>query len=559
MTVAIRELKRRYKTALALGTVAPPYDRALSLPLSTGNPLYDAALTDKLAVTTTLSEAEHLNRAWQLVNRATAAEVATLARHAPLLLNDYKLLLALACWQKSDEEQTRTFLQALPWGWRLRFATAVIKPAAVIFTGWRRTLSFRLVAEPRFPALRELFRELLAQAPGIVLLRYRQALQEAAALLHFRFEGEREAAIHNLCFENGRALVDQPAAVAGLAPIGLYLQARHALQQQDVVTFLDLLTASPQVLPITTYMGLLGNAGLRLTNDHTPAVAALRAYAVRCATPVESLLRLKEWSPWLAPVHVDLLAAKVTAGVMERGLNIPFHRTLTAYIKTPLATRKLVLEPVLLPLLHHFGQQMQELLPIATAPLTYIQPCNVIHLMSFLLYSVVSSALPTRLCLLYDKTVEEVDPPPLVEIAAHLADEPRVLEEWLLTRFGGLAARYQYNYDYAALTAYLQQLDAQTPLLLDLPFARHLPLLGALLPFENVFNFNAVLGAPGELCLNYAYYAQFAMTTPLGSVGVWGRASDEGAQRFSEALERWRAFQQLAAAVDAEQGAGGDA
>lgn len=275
MTVAIRELKRRYKMQLALGAVAPLYDRAISLPLSTGNPLYDAALTDKLAVTATLSEAEHLNRAWQLVNQATATEVATLARHAPLLLNDYKLLLALACWQQGDEAHTRTFLQALPWGWRLRFATAAIKPAAVIFTGWRRTLSFRLLDDPRFPALRTLFRELLAQAPGIVLLRYRQAIQEAAALLHFRFEGEREAAIHNLCFENGRALASDPPA--GLAPLGLYLQARRALQQQDVTTFLDLLAASPQVLPITTYMGLLGNAGLRLTNDHTPAAAALRA------------------------------------------------------------------------------------------------------------------------------------------------------------------------------------------------------------------------------------------------------------------------------------------
>jgi len=264
-------------------------------------------------------------------------------------------------------------------------------------------------------------------------------------------------------------------------------------------------------------------------------------------------LRLKEWSPWLAPAHVDLLAAKVTAGVIERGLNIPFHRTLTAYINTPQATRKLVLEPLLLPLLQHFGQQTQELLPTATAPLTYIQPCNVIHVMSFLLYSVVSSALPTRLLLLYDKTIAEVEPPPLLEIAAHLADEPRVLEQWLLTRFGGLATRYQYSYDYAGLTGYLHQLDAQTPLLLDLPFARHLPLLSALLPFESVFNLNTVMGAPGELCLNYTYYAQFAVATPLWSVGVWGRDSDEGAQRFSEALERLRAFQQLADAVDAER------
>lgn len=46
MTVSIRELKRCYKINLALGRVLPTFDLATPLPLSTGNPLFDAALTD---------------------------------------------------------------------------------------------------------------------------------------------------------------------------------------------------------------------------------------------------------------------------------------------------------------------------------------------------------------------------------------------------------------------------------------------------------------------------------------------------------------------------------
>jgi hypothetical protein len=48
MSVPIRELKQRYKINLALGHSLPLTDLAISLPLSTGNPLYDAALTGKL-------------------------------------------------------------------------------------------------------------------------------------------------------------------------------------------------------------------------------------------------------------------------------------------------------------------------------------------------------------------------------------------------------------------------------------------------------------------------------------------------------------------------------
>src|SRR5436190_3964377 len=144
MSIQIRDLKRRYKMNLAVGKSLPTFDLATPLPLSTGNSLFDSALLDKLSATTTMNEAEHLNRSWHLVKNATNDEITILSNYAKGILNDYKLLLALRCWEKGDEEKFWTFLNSLPWGWRLAFPTFVIKPSAQIFTGWRKNLQFRL-------------------------------------------------------------------------------------------------------------------------------------------------------------------------------------------------------------------------------------------------------------------------------------------------------------------------------------------------------------------------------------------------------------------------------
>lgn len=541
MPLQIRDLKRNYKINLALGRVLPVPDLGVPLPLSTGHPLYDAALTDKLVVTATMSEAEHLNRAWHLVRQATRPEQATLARHANGLLNDYKLLLALNAWQNGDEALTRQFLRALPWGWRFAFPTVAIKPAGHLFTGWRRDLRFRLIDEPRFPALRELFRETLAHAPGVAILKYRRTLKEAAALQRFRFEGEREQAIHDLCFNKGRNL----AGLDSLEPLGTYAKARTALAERGPVAFLTGLEQSAHEIPITSYMGLLGNAGVKLTDDHRPEIARLRDYAIRCATPVEALLRLNEWSPWLTETHVQVLAGKVRQNVIERGLDIPFFKVIKAYLNTSLHLRQMLLEPLLIPLLHHFGRQVTGLLP-EPGPLTLVQPGNVIHLMSFLLYTVISSAMPARLFLLYEDGVEEVPPLDLAEVARHLADSERELERWLLAEFGGLTATYGYTYDFQAVARLLGDLNPQAPLLLDLPFADSMDILAALLPFERVFNLNTTFGAPGEICLASEYYSLFSLNTPFWRFGLWSRYSDSAAQQFAEFLNRLRYFQLLA-------------
>lgn len=541
INVSIRTLKQQYKLNLALGHNLATQDLGVPLPFSTGNPLYDAALTDKLAVTATLNEAEHVNRAWHLVSHSTLAERQTLARYATGLLNDYKMLLALKAWDDGDEALTRTFLQALPWHWRLSFPTAVLKPAATIFTGWRKNLRFRLVENPRYPELRALFRDFLAQAPAVALLKYRQVVKESAALQRYRFEGEREEMIHSLCFDNGRSLTTD------IEPIATYLQARAALAQQDLEGFLAILQASPRELPITAYMGLLGNANIRLKNNQ-PQVTALRDYAVRCATAVESLLRLQEWGDWLTADHAQQLGEKVRVSIIERGYDIPFFKVTKAFMNAPKRVRKLVLEPLYIPLLRHFGQQVAGQLS-QPGPLTFLQPGNVIHIMSFLLYTVLSSAMPTRLFLVYQDGVEEVPPLNIEEVARHLADEPKELQTWLLNEFGGLAAHNQYTYDYAAIADAIRGLDPRAPLLLDLPFVESMDILSALLPFERVFNLNTTFGAPGEVCLAYEYYATFLINTPYWYFGIWERYSDSAAQRFAEFLDRLHYFQALAQEV----------
>lgn len=542
MSVPIRELKRRYKMNLALGKNLPTHDLAISLPLSTGNPLYDAALTDKLVMTATLTEAEHLNRAWHLVKNATLTEQQTLAAHARGLLNDYKLLLALQAWQNGNDELTRTFLNALPWHWRFAFPTAVLKPAAHLFTGWRKSLKFRLVEDVRYTDLYQLYHELLTQAPPVAILKYRQTIKEAAALQKFRFEGERERAIHDICFNNGRSL---SATTPGLDTITTYVQAREALAKDDLTRFLHILENASHDLPITSYMGLLGNAGIRLTDDSQEEVDRLRDYAIRCATAVESLLRLQEWGDWLTKPHAQALGDKVRRTVIERGLDIPFFKATKAFINAPDNVRRMVLEPLYLPLLQHFGNQVAGQLG-EPGPLTYLQPANVIHVMSFLLYTVISSAMPTRFFLIYPDGAEEVPPLELREVSKHLADSPTQLQTWLLREFGGLVSQYSYTYDYSKIAGILSGLNPQAPLLLDLPFADNMDILGGLLPFERVFNLNTTFGAPGEICIAYEYYALFTLNTPFWNFGLWERYSDSAAQRFAEFLNQLRTFQLLA-------------
>jgi hypothetical protein len=548
MSVPIRTLKRRYKVSLSMGRALPLFDLSVPLPLSTGNPLYDAALGGKLVPTQTMSEAQHLKRCWELIRSASPDELAVLARHAAALMNDQKLLLALHCWNEGNAELAGTFLGALPWAWRLSFPTAVIKPAAAIFTGWKRDLRFRLIENLRFEGLYDLFRETLLQAPVVVLLKYRRAVKQSAALLHYRFEGERERALHDWCFGRGESLAD-----TDLEPLSTYARARTALHRGDVSAFLNVLEKSPQTIPLTSYIGLLGHQGIRLSKKKgQPNVGRLRDYAVRCATPVEMLLHLAQWSSWLQTEQVSAMAARVREALESGRVSIPFHRVTRAFLAAPDETRKMILEPLYLPLLADFGRQAARVLP-PPGPVTWLQPGNLLNMTSFLLFACLASACDTRLLLAYKDGVEEVSHLDLNRLGPHLADEPHELERWLLAEFGGLASqRYGYEYSYPAIARQLRTLSPQAPLVMDVPYGGDEELLNALLPFERVFNLNGAVGAPGELSLSPGYYAASIWTGRGSSRAAWRLWSNQSAVFFAELVERVVHFQSLAAEQGAE-------
>ena len=460
----IRELKRDYRLALAEGRVLHTVDRSISVPFSTGNPLFDSALTNKLQASATLNEAERLRRSWNLVRNADEREMSLLCEHRRSLLNDYKMLAAVESWRRGDTDTVRKMLGALPWRWKFAFPIAVIKPSAHVFTGWRKDIRFRLIDEPNFEGLFEFFRDTLARAPGVAILKYQATIKQSAALMRYRFEGERERAIHDLCFNRGKNFPDD---IEGLEPIPTYLKAREFIKAGDIDSFLTTLENGAAEIPITSFMGLIGSQKIRLWEE-TQHTERLRAYAVRCATAVESLLRLAEWGDWLSIEQADAISAKVRHTIIERGIDIPFFKILKGFIAAPRRVKEMILHPLLIPLLHHFGETTAKRLH--GQPITFVQPGNMLSMMSFVLYTVLASATDTKLLLLYNDSIEAADGLDVNEVASHLVDTRVDFETWLKSTFGGLATTYRTNEIGEHASDLIHQLSqSDRPLALDVP------------------------------------------------------------------------------------------
>jgi len=544
MDPTIRELKHRYRINIALDQVLPLADRGFAVPLSTGNPLFDAALTEKLQTTTTLTDVEHLQRSWELCRRATTEEIGVLADHVDGLLNNFRMLLALSCWERDDLESARRFVDRLPWHWRFAFPTAVLKPGAHFLTGWRRDARFRLVTEPRHAELRILFADLLESAPDAVLLKYRSTVKEAAALQRYRFEGERQRMIHDLCFENA-AKVDPSDPSTGV--IGTYVAAREVLATQGPVALATLLQNAPHHLPLTSLIGLLGNAAVNLRDDRVAGIEQLRDQTLDSATAVECLLRLGEWSRWLTAERIETLSDKVKIQILGGRVDVPFFRVITAFNALEADLRRQLVDPLLRPLTEAFGRQVADLLP-PPGPITFVMPMNIFRLSSLLLYAVVAQIAETRLVLLGGSGVDSEITLDVDEVFAHLADDRQEMAAWLLRRFGSSfvdRTLEPYHYDVGPLCAALDTLDPQAPLVLDLPFFSDPSLLRALGGFDRVFNVGGAVGAPGEINISPSYYRNFSYTTPGVSFSSWARSSDSSARSFTEMLDRLRWFERL--------------
>lgn len=545
MDPTIRQLKQRYRVNTALNQVLPLADMGFPLPLSTGSPLFDAALTEKLQTTSALTEAEHLARSWELCQGATEAEIDVLRDHMDGLLNNFRLLLALTCWERGDTERATTFVDALPWRWRFAFPIAVLKPASHFFTGWRRDNRFRLVQNSQHAELRQLFSDQLDAANEGTILKFRSTIKEAAALQRYRFVGQRQEAIHDLCFNNGRDL-RWPDSDGGV--LDVYLRAREAAASDDSEQLTRILAEADHTIPLTSLMGLIGNSSASLRDDRVPAVAELRSYALRSATGVESLLRLREWSSWLDDHHIEALSAKVLNQIIDKGVPIPFYRVIAAFNECPKDLRRKLVAPLLTPLMQHFGRQVADLLP-APGPTTFVMPANTLRISSFLLYAVVAHITETRLLLIGNDGVAEQPSFELEEVLDHLADDANETLKWLLSKFGSVSLDNTsgvYTYDVDRLSGVLSsELDPSAPLVLDLPLFYNASLLRSLSKFDRVFNLSSSMGSPGELSIAPSYYRTFSYTSPTIQFSRWSRNSDSAARNFTEVLDRLRWFERL--------------
>lgn len=543
---SVRDLKRRYKLLLAERRALHVIDLGVSLPISTGDPVLDAALLEKIVPTATMGEAEHLARAWELVRASTPRHHALLRAHARALLNDHKLLHAIGALERGDEATLEAMLDALPWAWRLGFPTAVIKPAAMVLTGWRKWVPFRLI-DPPFERLRAIFRATIAAAPAATLLKFRDAVKQSAALLRFRFEGPRERAIHDLCFGDGRAAAEE------LPAVGAFVRARDGLAKQGLSGFVKALDEAPGAVPLTALQGLFGQAGVRLdraTVEYRAHLPRLREHAIASASGVEMLLRLHEWGSWLQDAELAQITERVHRAMRNPRVTLPFFKVLKGFEAAPVHVRRGLARPLLAPLMERFGSDLRALLPGAT-DYTFVLPSMMLRMTSLMLYAMVAQAGAARLLILRGRGLADAPPVSLSDLLDPLVEGPRAVHAWLTRALGAIAHDAAYTFDVPALAKALGALDPRQPLLLDVPFVGDARLLEALLPFDLALNLNPPVGAPGELTVGYEFYTQASYTTPRGGWALLERGGDTAATRFGELVDRLRVMSAMATEVGA--------
>src|SRR5574341_1636606 len=150
----IGSFKDNYYTLLAKRKVLLYNDYSFKVPVSSGSPLLDSSIVEKIQTTSEFMDHEHLLRSWRLFKSMSVEEAHVLLNNLQDVLNDHKILLALRFWEKNDVDRTLYILHNLPWGWRLQFPILVIKPAYLFFTGWKKEIEFRLVKDIDFNKLR---------------------------------------------------------------------------------------------------------------------------------------------------------------------------------------------------------------------------------------------------------------------------------------------------------------------------------------------------------------------------------------------------------------------
>jgi len=527
--LGIRELKHRYKLLRAEDRALSLADLGLPLPLSCGSPLIDSMLNERIAATPGMNEEEHLMRSWQLITSASERELDIVFKLLDGCLNDHKLLFAVYLFGRGDEKY-RLLLERLPMKWRLLFPTAVIKPAAAFFTGWRRDIRFRLVDNVDFAGLKRGYHETLAKISDEQIMKYRDILREALALLHWKADGERELAIHDWCFGGGR--------MNGAIPLlSNYLRVRGLVAAGNRAGLAKELGGHEHRIPLTSFMGLLSNMGLHLSVDGNEA---FRDYAVATATPIEAMLRLHEWGGWLDVHHIKEIALKATD---PKGLQIPFHKVATAYISAPASLKPQLFDQIYVPVMKRFSSQMAEFIPKGTQ-MVLLQPNSFVNIMSLLFLATISYERSTRI-LLAGEDVKEHDDRTILgydKLRDVLFMSRSGAEGFLLNEFGGHALRRSWRFDERVVASAFDRIDGDDLLILDLPFVFSTRILERLLHMKRVLNLANNFGSPSEVSLSVKYIPRISIRSNDMAYFGYSRFSEPAVSSLAGFIERLEWF-----------------
>ncbi len=543
MSYSNRRLKELYLDLRYQNKVLSPEDRSPKLPISSGNALVDACLFEKIQQTPTTQIEEHLLRAWQMVERATEEEINILYTHRGALLNDHKILLAMRLFQEEREDQCHAFLKSLPFGWEVQFPTAFIKPADVFFTGWKGSLDFRLVKDIPYTRLRKFFADFIEHdLSEMSLLKYRAKLKTALALLRYPVISPRERAVSEWCFD--RKLTSLP----DFPLINTFLAVRQKAKVRDEAGFIQELKGNPDVnLPITSYMGLLGTLGVELNSTNQDF---FREYAVKCATFVESLLRLNEWAWWLTDDQIVALGKRLVTGYEKGMLTIDKITNAFANIDNFLLQKKLT-DLVFLPLLKRSVADLNPLLP---SKFEMILPLSYFIFTNFLLYLVMNAVADGKLTLFHGKTVRHLDF--TLDILSEIIKMDVVsFDDYLFKHYRAEYSTYVSEMESPYITDYIKGIPRERMLVIDLPFSRMYDLMYTLNQHDTIFNISKYCGLSGEISLqnNAVELAQLKIMGEDFFTATQSRPKD-AVTDFVAMLEKVRVLNQVAHTLKLTEG-----
>lgn len=489
--VDIKELKSRYKLLVAGRKTIASHDLAFDIPISSGSPVVDSFLMEKISTTFFMSDYEHLARTFQLIRKMTIKEQEIIMENLKGCFNDHKIILAAKFFSEKNDEMMHLVLDSMPFSWRLIFPLVFVKPSALFFDGWKKNVDFRLFNEFSFDRLRTLYAEILEEAGDASILKFREKIHMTSALLGYKFESEKEKAIENWCYRNGKKARELPL-------VDLYVKARDELNSNGEKSFVNVLQSSELKLPLTSIMGLLSSKDIILTSKES-ASDKLRDYVVECSSPIESLLRLREWSSWLQSHHFDLISEKIKKANFDA--SIPFSKITQAYLAVPAKVRGGITDSIYIPVLKKFGEQIAFLLP---KKFSFFQPTNFIQVDNFLLFNVFNASSKGRMFLAGTEKdfnfTFSVD-----EVKDVINMERNDAQQFLLREFGGLADSYYYQYDHKRLLDSLGKIGQEELLILNIPFLQNLDVVDKLLGYKKVINLFTYFGAPTEISIAYSY------------------------------------------------------